>query len=75
MTHFWDLVNIEEFGNKRNDFKEDRWEVTFYCKDCEEIVDVDRPDPKWYIFICKKCNWQNIAIWTEEWIKERYKLK
>ena len=39
MNTFWDLVNIEEF-DKRDYFKEDRWEVSFYCKDCKEIVEV-----------------------------------
>jgi len=75
MTNFWDLVNIEEFWDKRNDFNPERGEVTFYCKDCEKIVEVDRPDPKWYIFICKECSWQNIAIGTLEWIKEKYHIK
>jgi DNA replicative helicase MCM subunit Mcm2 (Cdc46/Mcm family) len=75
MTNFWDLVNIEEFWEKRQDFNPERWEVSFYCKDCQQIVEVDRPNPKGYIFVCKKCEGQNIAIWTEEWIKERYHIK
>ncbi len=75
MSWFWDLVNIEEFWDKREDFKKDRWEVSFYCKDCKKLVEVDRPDPKWYNFICKICKWTNIVIWTEEWLKTNYKIK
>jgi hypothetical protein len=25
MSNFWDLVNIEEFWNKREDFNPERW--------------------------------------------------
>ena len=75
MSNFWDLVNIEEFWNKREYFNPERWEVSFYCKDCKKLVEVDRPNPKWYTFICKICNWKNIAIGTEEWLKSNYKIK
>lgn len=75
MSNFWDLVNIEEFGDKRWDFNPERWDVSFYCKDCEEIVKTDRPDPKWFKFICKKCSWSNITIWTLEGLKSNYKIK
>jgi Zn finger protein HypA/HybF involved in hydrogenase expression len=74
MSNFWDLINIDEF-DKREYFSMDRWEVTFYCKDCKQIVETDRVDEKWYIFLCKKCNSKNIAIWTEESIKTKYKIK
>jgi len=46
MSHYGDLVNIEEFGDKRDTFNSERGEVSFYCKDCEAIVPVDRPNPK-----------------------------
>lgn len=75
MSNFWDLVNIEEFGDKRSDFNPDRWDVAFYCKDCEAIVEVDRPNSKWYTFVCKTCAWKNIAIWTKEGLKTNYKIK
>jgi len=74
MSNYWDLINIEEF-EKRETFSQERWDVSFYCKDCKEIVDAQRPDPKWYIFICPKCESKNISIWTEEWLKTRYKIK
>ncbi len=74
MSNFWDLINIEEF-EKRENFSEDRWEVSFYCKDCKSIVETDRPNSSWYTFICKKCNWENIAIWTLEWLKTNYRIK
>lgn len=27
---------------KRETFNDERWDVAFYCKDCEEIVETDR---------------------------------
>ena len=75
MSNFWDLVNIEEFWDKREDFLEDRWEITYYCKDCEKIVEVERPNPKWFTFICNICKWENIAIWTEAGVKSKFKIK
>lgn len=74
MSNFWDLINIDEI-EKRKTFIQDRWNVTFYCKDCQSIVETDRPKSNWYTFICKKCKSKNISIWTEEWIKEKYKIK
>lgn len=74
MSNFWDLINIEEF-DKRDNFKEDRWDISFYCKDCKKIVDAERPNPKWYKFSCKVCEWNNIVIWTLEWLKSNYKIK
>lgn len=74
MSIFSDLVNIEDF-DKKNYFSEERWEVSFYCKDCKKIVETIRPDEQWYKFICKICEWKNIAIWTEEWLKTNYKIK
>ena len=75
MSNFWDLVNIEEFWNYREDFNPERWEVTFYCKDCEKIVETIRDENQVFKFYCKECNWENIAVWTEEWIKSKFKIK
>jgi hypothetical protein len=74
MPDFKDLINIDWF-EKRENFNQERWWVTFYCKDCWEEVEVLRPKKKWYVFICTKCKWRHIAIWTKEWINEKYKLK
>lgn len=74
MSDFWDLINIEEF-DKRDNFAKDRWSVTFYCKDCRKLVDAERPDTRWYTFVCPKCKWKNVVIWTEEWLKTNYKIK
>ena len=74
MSNFWDLTNIEEF-EKKDIFNKERWNVSFYCKDCQKIVETTRPNSNWYTFICKICNWKNIAIWTLEGLKERYKIK
>lgn len=74
MSNFWDLVNIEEF-DKRDYFSEDRWEVSFYCKDCKKIVKTERETEDSYVFICKECGWKNIVIWTLEGLKTNYRIK
>lgn len=74
MSNFWDLINIEEF-DKRDNFSEDRWEVSFYCKDCKKLVETERPDINWYKFICTLCQWERIVLWTREWLKSNYKIK
>lgn len=74
MSNFWDLINIDEF-DKRDNFNEDRWEVSFYCKDCKKLVESDRPNPKWYKFICKICEWKNVVVWTREGLITNYKIK
>ena len=75
MQNFSDLINVEELWGKRENFKKDRWEVSFFCKDCEKLVETERNIPKWYVFICKTCKWKNISIWTEEWLKSNYKKR
>ena len=74
MSNFWDLINIEEF-DKRDNFAKDRWDVSFYCKDCKKLVKADRPNSNGYTFICTKCGGENIVIWTKEWLKSNYKIK
>lgn len=74
MSTFSDLVNIEEF-DKRNNFSSERWEVSFYCKDCKKIVETEREKEDSYVFKCKKCEWKKIALWTLEWLKSNYKIK
>ena len=75
MSNFWDLVNIEEFWDKREDFSEERWEVTFYCKDCGKIVKTTRENPKSFTFFCNKCKGENVAVWTQAGIKAKFKIK
>lgn len=75
MPNYSDLLNIDDFWEKRENFDLERWDISFYCKDCEEIVKADRLDPKWYLFKCQKCQWSNIAIWTEKWLRENYRIK
>ena len=74
MSNFWDLINIEEI-DKRDDFVKERWDISFYCKDCRKIVETDRPNNKWYTFICNECNWKNTVIWTKQWLISNYKIK
>ncbi|MDR1988190.1 MAG: hypothetical protein LBQ24_05695 [Candidatus Peribacteria bacterium] len=61
MSVISDLVNVEEF-EKKNNFPQERGEVSFYCKDCKKIVDVNRPNPNGYVFVCKICSGKNIVI-------------
>lgn len=75
MKTYNDLVNVEEFWWKKEDFKEERWEISYYCKDCEKIVEAEKQNSDSYIFVCKICSGKNIAIWTLEWLKTNYKLK
>lgn len=75
MANFWDLVNIEEFWEKRITFEPERWEVSFYCKDCSKIVSTQRKKPQSYKFICEVCGGENIAIGTHEGLKDNYKIK
>lgn len=75
MGDFGDLVNIEEFGEKRENFDPERGNVAFYCKDCGTVVETERKNPQGYTFLCKKCWGKNIAIGTEKGLKENYKLK
>lgn len=71
---YQDLINIDDF-EKRETFNKERWEVSFYCKDCKSLVETERPNPKWYTFVCKKCGGKNIVIGTQEGLKSNYKLK
>jgi len=63
MPNYQDLLNVDDFWEKRENFDPDRWGVVFYCKDCEDIVEVDRVYPEKYIFKCRICWGNNIAIW------------
>jgi len=75
MQDYWGLVNIETIWEKRSDFKENRGEVSFFCKTCKKISDTTRNSPKWFIFTCNICKWNNIVIGTLEWLKTNYKIK
>lgn len=75
MSNYSDLLNVDDLWEKKITFNEDRGDIIFYCKDCEEIVEIDRKNPNSYIFICKKCGQTNISIWTMAWIKENYRIK
>ena len=70
-----DLLNIDELGNKKEYFQEDRWEVSYYCKDCTQLVEVLRLSPKWYDFTCQKCSSASIVLGTKQGLISNYKLK
>ena len=69
-----DLINIESF-EKKCTFNPERWEVSFFCKNCNKIVETKRPNTNGYVFICNECKGKNIAIWTNEWLITNYKIK
>ncbi len=75
MSNYSDLINIDALWEKRENFSPDRWEVSFYCKDCEELVQTERPNPKGYVFTCKICDGKNVSVGTQEGLKSRYRIK
>lgn len=74
MSNFSDLINIDEI-DKRDNFSPDRWDVSFFCKDCRKLVEADRPDKNGYVFVCPICKWKKVVIWTREWLIANYKIK
>ncbi len=70
-----DLINIDELNKKKEEFIDERWEVSFYCRDCKKIVQTKRVNPNWYRFLCELCWENNISIWTYEWLKSSYKIR
>jgi len=75
MSNFWDLINIDEYWDKREQFNEDRGWIAYYCKDCKKIVEVVKNEKKQFDFICKECEWKEVVIGTYEWLKSNYKIK
>ena len=71
---YHDLINVEDFAKKEY-FNQDRGWVAFYCKDCKDLVETDRPNSNGYTFICKVCKSENIVIWTHEWLTNNYKKR
>ena len=47
--------------------------IIFYCKDCEEIVEVNKFGNK-YVYKCKKCGTKNVAFGTKQSIYGFFKL-
>ena len=47
--------------------------IIFYCKDCHEIVEVERFSKK-YVYKCKKCGTKNVALGTKKSIFGYFKL-
>lgn len=70
-----DLLNIDELWNKRDYFNEDRGGVAYYCKGCEKLVEVSRPNPKWYTFVCSACSEKSIVLGTKEGLTSNYRIK
>ncbi len=75
MNNFGDLINIDEYWDKREQFNENRGWIAYYCKNCKNIVEVEKNEQKQFDFICKECNKKGIVIGTLEWLKLNYKIK
>jgi len=75
MSNFGDLINIDEYWDKKEKFNNDRWGIAFYCKDCKKIVEPKNNQWKKYEYLCNECDWLNIVIWTFEGLKSNYKIK
>lgn len=72
MTTYNDLINVPSFGKKKENFKDDRGDIRFYCRDCRKVVDAKRLNPNKYIYECESCKQKNISIWTKEGLVDFY---
>ncbi|MDD2566132.1 MAG: hypothetical protein PHZ26_05615 [Candidatus Gracilibacteria bacterium] len=72
MSTYDDLINIPTFGKKKEDFKEDRGDVKFYCRDCKKVVETTRLDPNKYVYKCNECSGKNVSIGTSEGLNDFY---
>ncbi len=72
MASYNDLVNIPTFEKRKEEFSQERGEVTFYGRDCEKNVEAVRLNPNKYIYECPSCKGKNISIGTESSVKEVY---
>ena len=75
MSIFWDLINIEEYWEKREQFNPDRGWIAFYCKNCKTLVETEEDKEKKYRYFCKECGWDEIVIGTREWLISNYRIK
>jgi len=75
MSNFWDLINIDEYWDKREQFNENRGGVSYYCKNCKNIVEIKKNSEKQFDYVCKECDWNEVVIGTLEGLKSNYKIK
>jgi len=96
MSIYSDVINVDDLWEKRDTFNYERGELSYWCKDCESIVEVsvinsnnsDNTENKEIIqtnqkiehkheheYECNICKWNNIVLWTEEWLKWFYLRK
>jgi hypothetical protein len=75
MSNFGDLINIDEYWEKREDFNENRWGIAFYCKGCKKIVEVKSVENKEHKYNCSFCSWKDVVTGTAEGLKYNYKIK
>jgi len=102
MSIYSDVINVDDLWEKRDTFNYDRWELSYWCKDCESIVEATlissssnikgkdkeilQTNKKNKIKIknknntekkyeCDICKWNDIVLWTEEWLKWFYLRK
>jgi DNA-directed RNA polymerase subunit M/transcription elongation factor TFIIS len=47
--------------------------IAFFCKDCNEIVQV-RPLGRKFVYRCSKCGTKNVAFGTEKSIRSFYRI-
>ena len=75
MSNFGDLINIDEYWDKKEQFNDDRGWIAYYCKDCKKIVEVEKNKKKEFNFKCLECSWNEVVIGTFEWLKSNYRIK
>ena len=55
--------------------EEATWDdIAFYCKDCEQIVDVDRVGRR-YVYRCQICKTKNVAFGTGKSIQNYFHVE
>ena len=74
MSQYQELLNVNDFKQKE-EFKSERGDVSFYCKECKKVVSTERPNPQGYTFVCIICKSKNIAVGTLEGIRTTYRIK
>lgn len=49
--------------------------VSYYCKDCKQLVAAEHDKSKKLRFICPECQGKNIALGTEQSLQSFYHIK
>lgn len=72
-----DLMKKKDIGKseENSDIGGENDTIVFYCRDCEEILEVERLSEKGVKFRCKKCGGRNICYGTRRGISSYFHTK